>query len=90
MLEKMDFKEDFIKWIQVCITTSSFATITNTHLSNIFGSLRGLRQGDPLSPKLFVIGMEGLTSIFDYTEFEGKVKGLDYGPSKINPLFFCK
>lgn len=49
-------------------TCSSFATLVNEEPSAIFGSSRGLGQGYPLSPMLFVVAMKGLISLLAYAE----------------------
>lgn len=84
----MGFKDNFINWIHVCIL-SPFTTLVNDHPSNTFGTSRGLRQGDPLSPVLFVIPMEWLTTLFEYAEVEGKIKALGKKDYAVSHLFFA-
>ena len=58
VLRKMDFGEIWINWIEWCISIVKFSVLINGSPSGLFQSLRGLRQGDSLSPYFFVIAME--------------------------------
>lgn len=57
-LSALIIPEKFIGWIRECVCTPSFSISVNGMSDGFFQSTRGLRQGDPLSPYLFVLAME--------------------------------
>nr|XP_009804761.1 PREDICTED: uncharacterized protein LOC104249929 [Nicotiana sylvestris] len=77
MLDIMGFGEKWIKWIKYCISTVRFFILINGSPEGFFPAHRGLRQGGPLSPFLFILAMEGLNNMVKTARSQGWIKGFE-------------
>jgi len=67
IIHKLGIKDKWINWIRLCISTTSFSVLLNSSPFGHFRPSRGLRQGDPLSPFLFIIGTEALSRLLHHS-----------------------
>jgi len=72
----MGFPNNMIFTIMQCIRTVTFSILINGHLSDTFSPNRGLGQGDPLSPYLYIICVEVLSGMIDKAQKDGQIKGI--------------
>ncbi len=79
MLTRCGFSEKWRHWIKFCISTARFSILVNGSPNGFFASSRGLRQGYPLSPLLFVIVKEALSHLLDRAVREGLCSGFTVG-----------
>ena len=94
VVEKMGFGEKWIRWITWCLSIASFSVLVNGTPMGFFQSSRGLRQGDPLSPYLFVAVMEALSCLIKRAVREGilspcQVRGKGGEGVKISHFLFA-
>ncbi|GAU30676.1 hypothetical protein TSUD_39000 [Trifolium subterraneum] len=75
MMIKMGFAEGWLKWMRACIFQSFMFVLVNGSPTKDFDVSKGLRQGDPLSPFLFLIVAEGLTGMVRRAVELGKFQG---------------
>eukprot|EP00253_Pinus_taeda_P034089 PITA_34089 len=70
------FDHNWVRWFMALVTSSSFSILVNYSPFEICIPSRGLRQGDPLYPFLFILMMEGLGRSIKQAKAKGKIKGL--------------
>ncbi|KAA3471135.1 LINE-1 reverse transcriptase isogeny [Gossypium australe] len=58
-----------------CISSISYFVVLNRETREVVTLARGFRQGDPLSPYLFLICNEGLSTLMRLTMMDGLLKG---------------
>jgi len=73
---KMGFSNRWIDWIMMCVETVDYLVIVNKDMVGTIISGRGLRQGDPLSPYLFILCAEGLSALIRDAEGRGELQGV--------------
>lgn len=72
-LEALDFPPMFINLINQCLTTTQFSVAINGESCRYFKGTRGLRQGDPLPPYLFVLALEVFSQLLRNIYTDGSI-----------------
>ncbi|KAI0493618.1 hypothetical protein KFK09_023737 [Dendrobium nobile] len=83
------FPVTFVTWIRGCISDVYFSVSINGALEGYFHSSSGLRQGCPLSPYLFCIAMDCLSSCFDDAISNHTLSGMEVGYITISHLLYA-
>ncbi|XP_070665958.1 secreted RxLR effector protein 78-like [Malus domestica] len=73
VMGNLGFHPKFCEWIRECISTVSYSVMVNGVPSSYFRPEMGLRQGDPMSPFLFLICAEALSSYNQKHEMKGQI-----------------
>nr|GEU64823.1 zinc finger, CCHC-type [Tanacetum cinerariifolium] len=90
ILRKFGFGEKWCKWIQSCLRSSRGSIILNGSPTEEFQFYKGLKQGDPLSPFLFILIMESLYLSFQRVEDARMFKGIKLGSLvSISHMFYA-
>ena len=99
LMKRMGFCEAWVKLMMGCISTATYSILINGEPQGNIVPTRGLHQGDPLSPYLFLLCTEGFHGLLKKFENLGDIKGISIshnGPKLIHLLFaddsfiFCR
>eukprot|EP00253_Pinus_taeda_P003892 PITA_03892 len=77
LLTHLGFRYDFVKQIMSCISSFSIAILINGAASSFFSPERILFQGCPLSPLLFLLGVEDISLMIHDAKRQGYLKGIE-------------
>ncbi|GKE15408.1 RNA-directed DNA polymerase, eukaryota, reverse transcriptase zinc-binding domain protein, partial [Tanacetum coccineum] len=84
IMEKLGFGLKWRTWIFGCLQNARTSVLVNGSPTSKFDIRRGLQQGDPLSPFLFILAMEGLHMLTCKAEESGIFKGALFGHDNMN------
>ena len=99
VMRKMGFNNRWVDLMMECITSASYSILINGEPHRKIKASRGLRQGDPLSPYLFLMCTKGLHGLINKAASNGDIKGVSIcrnGPKLTHLLFaddsliFCR
>ncbi|XP_056864399.1 uncharacterized protein LOC130511429 [Raphanus sativus] len=91
VFEKLGFDGIWINWVMECITTVSYSFLVNDSALGHVTPERGIRQGDPLSPYIFILCGEVLSGLCQAGQQNGELTGVKIGQQcpRINHLLFA-
>ena len=99
MMGRLGFNNKWIHWIKVCLESTTISVLVNGSPTKQFKPKKGLRQGDPLAPFLFLIVVEGLAGLVRAAVSNDIYEGVEVGLKRIEVnllqfaddiLFFCQ
>ncbi|KAJ9535927.1 hypothetical protein OSB04_un000907 [Centaurea solstitialis] len=89
MLSGVGFHPALIRWIKEMVSTTSYSIALNGETHGFFKGARGIRQGDPLSPYLFTLVMEGFSMILKECIREASSFGYHPGCEELDITHLC-
>ena len=91
VLKRLGFHDIWINWIMQCITTVHYSYLVNDSVYGNVKPYRGIRQGDPLSPYIFILCGEVLTGLCRKAERDGTLQGIRVARAcpRVNHLLFA-
>ena len=97
LLQKMVFDPHWVKLMRGCISSVQYRVLINRQPRGLITPQRRLRQGDPLSPYLFILCTEALITNIQKAEREKQLPGMKVARAcpaishfADDSLFFCK
>lgn len=91
IIRRIGFLERWVSLIMSCVRTVSYSELINGQPYGTICPSKDIRQGDPLSPYLFILCAEGLSTLLNKAEQKGRIIGLSIarGVSKVYHIFFA-
>ena len=99
LMRKMGFKDTWVKFMMEYISTATYSVLINGEPHGNITPTKGLCQGNPFSPYLFMLCTEGFHALLKNAELLGDIKGVSICRSEPrlthllfvdDSLIFCK
>ncbi|XP_072078185.1 uncharacterized protein [Arachis hypogaea] len=81
IMEEFGFSNDWVRLVMSCVKSASYRFKLNENLTNKIFPQRGLGQGDPLSPYLFILAAESFTVLMEKAIRDKRISGIKLAPS---------
>ncbi|MCI07449.1 LINE-1 reverse transcriptase like, partial [Trifolium medium] len=88
MLQRVGFGEKWRRWMKACVCNGKLAVLVNGCPTEQVNISRGLKQGDPLAPFLFLLVAEGLCALLNKAVSLGFFQGFKCGESLGDESYF--
>ncbi|XP_056852238.1 uncharacterized protein LOC130508709 [Raphanus sativus] len=91
VLQRLGIHAKCVQWIIQCVSTVTYSYLVNETVQGSVIPRRGIRQGDPLSPYLFILCSEVLSGLCSNAARDGTLKGIRVarGSPRVNHLLFA-
>ncbi|XP_060965512.1 uncharacterized protein LOC133034440 [Cannabis sativa] len=91
VLRKIGFSDRWISLVMKCVSSASYKVIHGGRTMGPIIPSRGIRQGDPLSPYIFILCAEGLSALIKRYEDRGLIHGCKVanGAPKVSHMLFA-
>jgi len=99
MMGRLWFCGKWIQWIKACLESATVSVLVNGSPTKEFKPTRGLRQGDLMTPFLFLIVAQGLAGLVNQATRKNLLSGIKVGDKKVevnllqfadDTLFVCE
>uniref|UniRef100_A0A2N9I5I3 Reverse transcriptase domain-containing protein n=1 Tax=Fagus sylvatica TaxID=28930 RepID=A0A2N9I5I3_FAGSY len=91
IMRKLGFDDQWVSVIMSCVRTVQYSVLLDGVPKGYIIPSRGIRQGDPLSPYLFLLCAEGLSALLRQASISGRLRGIQtsHGGPWVSHLFFA-
>jgi hypothetical protein len=83
MLRRFGFRGKWIEWIKACVCAGNLSVLVNGNPTSEINIQRGLKQGNPLAPFLFLLVAEGFAGLMRNAVEKGFFKGFEVGSEDV-------
>jgi hypothetical protein len=91
VMRKLGFEDRWINLVMSCVRSVTYSVVINGNLVGHIRPTRGIRQGDPISPYMFLLYAEALSAMLSKAVHSGTITGIPTSPKgpRISHLFFA-